>query len=65
MKKTFKIPEEFQINVKEISNNVYEIELLDKQKRKVVAQGENLEIMINKAVNDLKKIRKGKSKKLK
>ena len=58
MKKQFNIPDEFNLKIKEIYNNVYEIELSDKQNRKVVKQGENLENLINQMLADLINMRK-------
>ena len=63
MKKQFNIPDEFNLKIKEISNNVYEVELSDKQNRKVVWQGENPENIIKQMLADLINMRKLKKQK--
>jgi len=56
MKDIFNIPSDFTLKINEISNNAYEIELVDNQERKVVSHGANLKSLVSKAIEDLKKM---------
>ena len=55
---TIVLPEGFRLTIYETSNNVYQIDLFDKQMRSVSNHGADLDDMVQKAIDDLVKMRK-------
>ena len=55
---TISLPEGFRLTITETSNNVYQIVLLDSQLRSVSNHGTDLDDMIEKAIDDLNRMRK-------
>lgn len=55
---TIVLPEGFRLTMNETSNNVYQIDLFDDQMRSVSNHGTDLDDMVEKAIEDLGKMRK-------
>lgn len=53
-----KFPDNFNLTIEETSNTVYQIDLFDSEGRSVSDHGTNLDEMIEKALEDLKQMRK-------
>jgi hypothetical protein len=56
--KTFVLPDGFKLSIKETSNCIYQIEMFDNQMRSVSNHGPDLDDMVEKAIEDLIKMRK-------
>ena len=54
---TISLPEGFRLTITETSNNVYQIDLLDSQLRSVSNHGTDLDDMVEKAIEDLNRMR--------
>ena len=52
------LPEGFRLTINETSNNVYQIDLFDEQMRSVSNHGSDLDDMVEKAIEDLIKMRR-------
>jgi len=52
------LPQGFRLTITETSNNVYQIDLVDSQLRSVSNHGTDLDDMVEKAIEDLIKMRK-------
>jgi hypothetical protein len=55
---TISFPEGFRLTITETSNNVYQIDLFDSQLRSVSNLGADLDDMVEKAIEDLIRMRK-------
>jgi hypothetical protein len=55
---TVVLPEGFRLTINETSDNVYQIDLFDNQMRSVSNCGADLDNMVEKAIEDLTKMRK-------
>lgn len=55
---TIVLPKGFRLTIVETSNNVYQIDLIDSQMRSVSNHGTDLDDIVEKAIEDLCKMRK-------